>query len=69
MVSSMDQDIQGNLRIVRGIADTGAYGAITFTFKNKMISQEAALDITTLRHTSLYKGNIKSGVYNASDFK
>jgi hypothetical protein len=54
MVSTTVQDIQGNLRIargivrgiVRGIADKGAYGAITFTCKNKMISQEAALDIT-----------------------
>jgi hypothetical protein len=46
VVSSTAQDIQGSLRIVRGIADTGAYGAITFTCKNKMISQEAALDIT-----------------------
>jgi hypothetical protein len=58
MVSSTVKDIQGNLRIVhgivhgivrgivRGIADKGAYGAITFTCKNKMISQEAALDIT-----------------------
>jgi hypothetical protein len=35
VVSSTAQDIQGNLRIVRGIADTGAYGAITFTCKNK----------------------------------
>ena len=43
MVSST---VQGNLRIVRGIADTGAYGAIMFTCKNKLISQEAALSTT-----------------------
>ena len=43
MVSSTVQDIQGNLRIARGIADTGAYGTITFTCKNKMISPEASL--------------------------
>jgi hypothetical protein len=46
VVSSTAQDIQGNLRIARGIADTAAYGAITATCKNKMISQEAALGIT-----------------------
>jgi hypothetical protein len=46
VVSSTVQDIQGNLRIARGIADTGAYGAIMFTCKIKMISQEAALDNT-----------------------
>jgi hypothetical protein len=46
VVSPTDQDTQGNLRIAHGIADTGAYGAITFTCKNKMISQEAALGIT-----------------------
>ena len=49
MVSSTVQNTQGNLHIVRGIvrgiADKGAYGAITFTCKKKMISQEAALDI------------------------
>ena len=39
MISSTVQDIQGNLRIVRGIADTGAYGAITFNCKNNMIPQ------------------------------
>ena len=46
VIASSRQDIQGNLRIVRGIADTGAYGAIKFTCKNKMTSEEAALDIT-----------------------
>jgi hypothetical protein len=38
VVSSTVQYIQGNISIVRGIADTRAYGAITFTCKNKMIS-------------------------------
>jgi len=65
MLSSTVEDIEGNLRILRGIVDTGAYGAITFTFKHKIISQEAALDIAA--HIA-DKGD-KSGIYNASDFK
>jgi hypothetical protein len=42
-----------------------AYGAITFTFKHKIISQVAALGIAA--HIA-DKGD-KSEIYNASDFK